>query len=49
LPIRLINEDIDHMIEIRNLENGVEPEETTEDVIAEAEKFHLKPPINKSA
>lgn len=47
LPMRLIDEDIKDMIEIHGLFNGVEPETTTEDVVAEAEKFHLKPPINK--
>ena len=45
--MRLIDEDIKDMIEIHGLLNGVEPEATDVDVVAEAEKFHLKPPINK--
>lgn len=48
MPIRLIEQDIQDVIEITKLFSGVTDESTDEDIIAEAEKFHLKPPINGS-
>lgn len=50
LPIRLIEQDIQDMIEIMKLFNPAGEEEshaTDQDVIDEAAKFHLKPPIKR--
>lgn len=50
LPIRLIKQDVLDMIEITKLFNGTGTEAnevTAQDIIDEAAKFHLKPPINK--
>ena len=44
-PIRLIQEDIQDMIDITRLFNGVPDEMTDEDILAEHAKFGLKPPI----